>query len=359
MWSIHVSLSGGEMINRIQKFIDQRIRDIKVNSLKYKSFSEYLNSYEILFSYADYMDLKERKFLYDVPDENLTCIFCLKKEPHTVFDDKSHVIPHSIGNHFLMHREECKNCNKKFGDTIETELANFSKKYLVINGQKNRNKKNPGYLKYQAKSQKAFLQMKNIDNQKVLEVTGEQSEDILKEHGTGKISLTFEANYRDSEVYKAFMKSIYGVIPPEYRKDFSVLRNWINTEDHNIKLINNLMMYQTILPTLHTNNLIMNVFRKKNTIKNMFLRKDNYDYFALIGFGNVIFDIPILSDATLRKIQNKTAKNFILPILSDLTVSKIGALRSVLEMSNTEKRPETVKFELQGEPRQQIKCHQS
>lgn len=118
-------------------------------------------------------------------------------------------------------------------------------------------------------------------------------------------------------------------------------------------------MYQTILPTLHTNNLIMNVFRKKNTIKNMFLRKDNYDYFALIGFGNVIFDIPILSDATLRKIQNKTAKNFILPILSDLTVSKIGALRSVLEMSNTEKRPETVKFELQGEPRQQIKCHQS
>lgn len=347
------------MINRIQQFIYQRIRDIKIDSLKYNSFSEILNSYEILFSYADYMDLKERTFLYDVPDENLTCIFCLKKEPHTVFDDNSHVIPYSIGNHFLMHREECKICNDKFGRTIETELANFSEKYRVMNGQKNRSKQRPDYLKYQAKSQKAFLQMKNIDNRMSLEVTGERSEDILKEHEAGKISLTFEASYRDSEVYKAFMKSIYGVIPPEYRKDFSILRNWINTKDHNIKLINNLMMYQTILPTLHTNNLIINVFRKKNSVKNMFLRKQNYDYFALIGFGNVLFDIPLLSDSTLRKIQNKTVKNFILPILSDLTVSKVGALRTVLEMSNTEKRTEKVKFELAGEPKQQIKCHQS
>ena len=337
------------MINRIQHLIYQRIRDIKIKSVKFKSFTEYLNSYEILFSYADYKDLKERTFLYDVLDENLTCIFCLKKAPDTVFDDNSHVIPYSIGNHFLMHREECMACNDKFGRTIETELANFSEKFRVINGQKNRNKKKPGYLKYQPKSQRAILQMRNIDNKLVLEVTGERPEDILKEHEAGKISLKFEADYRDAEVYKAFMKSIYGVIPPKYRKDFTILRNWINTEDYNVKLINNLMMYQTILPTFHTNNLIINVFRTKKSVRNMLLRKQNFDYFALIGFGNVLFDIPLLSDTTLTKIQNKNVKSFILPRMSDFVFNKIGGMRNILEMSNTEKRAEVVKFELAGE----------
>ena len=81
----------------------------------------------------------------------------------------------------------------------------------------------------------------------------------------------------------------------------------------------------------------------------MLLRKQNFDYFALIGFGNVLFDIPLLSDTTLTKIQNKNVKSFILPRMSDFVFNKIGGMRNILEMSNTEKRAEVVKFELAGE----------
>lgn len=311
------------------------------------SFEKCMNSYELLFSYSDWIDLEEMKFLYIPPNKNIICIFCLNKNPLTTFKDNSHVIPYLLGNKYLMHKEECEACNKKFGGTIETELANFSEKFRVINGQKNRNKNKPDYLKYQAKSQKAFLQMKKIDNRMLLEVTGNRFEDILKEHENRKLSLTFETKYRDSDVYKAFMKIIYGVIPPNYRKDFSILRSWIDTEDPNIKLLNKLIMYQTILTTYHPDNLIINVFRKRKTLKNIFFKTNNFDYFALIGFGNVLFDIPLLSDKTLQRIKSGSKNNsFIIPLLSGIAVNEMGAIRTTLEMSNAERRTEKMIFSL-------------
>lgn len=336
------------MIKKIGQNLHQLINIKKFENKRSSHFSKIINSYEILFSYADFVDLEEMKPLYKIPDKDLTCVFCLKKEPLAIFNDDAHVIPYLLGNKFLMHREECKACNKKFGDTLETELARFSEKFRVMNGYKTRNKHKPNYLKYQAKSQKAFMQMRKNDHEMSLEVTGERSEDILKEHGAGEVSLNFETIYRDSDVYKAFMKTVYGVIPPKYRKDFMLLRSWINTEDYNIKFLNKLIMYQTILPTIHPDNLVLNVFRKKRTLSNILFKRNNYDYFALIGFGNVLFDIPLLSDATLKKIKNKSPyKNFIFPLLSDLAINKTGAIRTALDMSNTEKRPEKTIFQLQ------------
>ena len=336
------------MIRWIGQSINQILWIKYRKNKKLNNYLKYMNSYEILFTYSEYMSLEKRSFLYDISDTNLTCIFCLKKKPFAIFNDDAHVIPYALGNKFLMHREECKACNEKFGGTLETELSKFSEKFRVMNGQENRSKKKPGFLKYQAMSQKAFLQMKNIDNKMSLEVTGERFEDILSEHGEGKISLTFETKYRDSDVYKAFMKIVYGVIPPKYRKDFSQLRSWINTEDHNVKFLNQLIMYQTILPTFHHNNLVINVFRKKRTISNIVFKRNNFDYFALIGFGNVFFDIPLLSDKTLEKIKNASKKpNFIMPLFSELVVKDNKATRITLNMSNTEKRPEKTTFSLE------------
>lgn len=334
------------MITEIQKNLYYRIRNIKNVRLKNHSFNKLMDSYEILFSYADYTNIAERKFLYDINDKDLKCIFCLKKLPSTTFDDKSHVISHLLGNKFLMHREECMTCNKKFGDTIETQLASFLEKFRVINGHKKRNNKTPGNLKYQAKSQKAFLQMITVDNKNILEVTGERFEEIFIEHDSETISLNFDTIYRDSDVYKALMKSIYGVIPPKYRNDFSMLRDWINNENYNVKLINSLIMYQSILPNFNPNSqLVFNVFRKKVTFMNKIFKKNNFDYFAFIGFGNVFFDIPILSDNTLVQIKRKHRnKSFIFPLLSNFITNKTGATKITLNMSSTEKRDE--KFSL-------------
>lgn len=336
------------MIKDFRQLLNQLLTTKDNRNQKLNNFSKYIRSYEIVFSYSDYMNLEKREFLYNISDANLTCIFCLKKKPFAFFNDDAHVIPYLLGNKFLMHHEECEACNKKFGANLETELASFSEKFRVINGYKNRSTKKPNYLKYQAKSQKALLKMEEIDNKMRLEVTGERSEDILEEHGDGKISLSFETIYRDSDVYKAFMKTVYGVIPPKYRKDFSQLRSWINTEDHNVKLLNQLIMYQTILPTFHHNNLVINVFRKKRTVSNMLFKKNNFDYFALIGFGNVFFDIPLLSDKTLEKIKSASKKpNFIMPLFSDIVVKDKKATRISLNMSNTEKRPEKTTFSLE------------
>ena len=335
------------MIKRFRKSLNEflLIKDLKKQKLS--RLFKYMNSYDILFTYSEYRNLEKEHFLYDISDENLMCIFCLNKKPAAVFKDNAHVIPYLLGNKFLMHREECAECNKKFGEKLETELSKFSEKFRVMNGQEKRSKESPNFLKYQAKSQKAFLQMKNIDKKMSLEVTGERFADILEEHGDGNISLTFETKYRDSDVYKAFMKIIYGVMPPECRKEFSLLRSWINTEDHNIKFLNKLIMYQTILPTLHHNNLVLSVHRKKRSLTNILYKKDYFDYFAVIGFGNVFFDIPLISDKTLKKIK-KNSKNhkFILPKLSAIATGDKGSIKIDLDMSNTESRTEKTSFSL-------------
>lgn len=329
------------MIRKIRKLITQLIVTQAHDNKKINNYLKDMSSYEILFTYSDYTNLEKADFLYDISDEKLVCIFCLNKKPLAIFKDNAHVIPYLLGNKFLMHREECEACNKKFGANLETELSKFSEKFRVMNGQEKRSKESPNFLKYQAKSQKAFLQIKNIDKKMSLEVTGERFEDIFQEHEDGKISLTFETKYRDSDVYKAFMKIIYGVMPPEYRKEFSLLRSWINTEDHNIKFLNKLIMYQTILPTLHHNNLVLSIHRKKLNTVNKLFKKDYFDYFALVGFGNVFFDIPLMSDKTLKNIKNNQKNHkFILPKLSEIVVADKGAIRVILDMSNTEKRPE-------------------
>lgn len=341
------------MIKEIRQYLNQLSGTKEKKNQIFNNYSKYLNSYEILFTYSEFKNLEKTAFLYDTLDESLICIFCLNKKPFAIFKDNAHVIPYLLGNKFLMHHEECEACNKKFGANLETELASFSEKFRVINGYKNRSTNKPNYLKYQAKSQKALLQMEKIDNKMRLEVTGERSEDILEEHGDGKISLSFETIYRDSDVYKAFMKTVYGVIPPKYRKDFSQLRSWINSEDHNIKLLNKLIMYQTILPTFHHNNLVLDIYRKKSTLTNTLFKNNNFDYFALIGFGNVFFDIPLMSDKTLKIIQNKPkSSNFVIPLLSELVVSDKGSIRMELDMSNTERRTEKMSFFLSGDTKE-------
>ncbi len=112
-------------------------------------------------------------------------------------------------------------------------------------------------------------------------------------------------------------------------------------------------MYQTILPTFHHNNLVLDIYRKKSTLTNTLFKNNNFDYFALIGFGNVFFDIPLMSDKTLKIIQNKPkSSNFVIPLLSELVVSGKGSIRMELDMSNTERRTEKMSFFLSGDTKE-------
>lgn len=323
------------------KFFDI-FSNLKLNNL----FLSFNHTYEILFSYSIFKNIEKRDFIYKVSDKNLCCIFCLTPYSLTEFDDKSHVIPYSLGNKFLMHREECKKCNKKFGDKIETDLASFTKIFRVLNGQENRSNKNPGYLKYASKSQKALIQSKITESGLLLEVTGERTQDILKEYNENSISIESEDTYIDSNVYKALMKAIYGVLPANYRKDFSKLRKWINTDDPHVKFVTHLLVHLTILPTMHPNNLIFDVYRKKRSIKNLIFNRKYFDYFAIISFGNVLLDIPLISDKTIGN-----GKGLRIPLLSKIAVSEKGANQFILDMSNTDKSSKKLSLPFSGDCR--------
>lgn len=71
---------------------------------------------------ADF-NLTEKEFLG--PKENRKCRFCGKSEPIVKFRKIAHAIPESIENINLFSNYECDECNKKFGDTIESDFSNY------------------------------------------------------------------------------------------------------------------------------------------------------------------------------------------------------------------------------------------
>ena len=71
---------------------------------------------------ADF-NLTEKEFLGS--KENRKCRFCGRSEPEVKFRKIAHAIPESIENINLFSNYECDDCNKKFGDTIESDFSNY------------------------------------------------------------------------------------------------------------------------------------------------------------------------------------------------------------------------------------------
>lgn len=96
-------------------------------------------NYDIISKYylRDIKDKSERIYLGN--KNNKVCRFCGKTEPEVTFEKDAHAISNLLGNQMLFTYYECDKCNSKFGEKLETNLANFlgiSRTYYGIKGKK-------------------------------------------------------------------------------------------------------------------------------------------------------------------------------------------------------------------------------
>lgn len=79
------------------------------------------------FTYGD-----SRQVMLGQSGDAQVCTLCGRSRPQTTFRSVAHLIPESLGNKNLKTREECDDCNSKFGNSQENELASLLRPELAL-----------------------------------------------------------------------------------------------------------------------------------------------------------------------------------------------------------------------------------
>lgn len=196
------------------------------------------------------------------------CRFChghdVEGEKKGIFGTpkNSHAISYFLGNDRLFCLEECKECNEKFGRTIETDLANYYNYYRAAEGRKSREGKNltaKGFNFEYGNGRLAIFTDKPIEN------APKVGESMPKE-GI-KLNLDNEEPVNLHNIYKLFVKYVIACVPNDRLPDFHQTVKWIKGELKPRKhLLPPIYRIETLDNQLTPN---LNVYFRKDTRKDM------------------------------------------------------------------------------------------
>ncbi|MCE0490313.1 HNH endonuclease [Pantoea sp. Mb-10] len=238
---------------------------------------DWLNGYEIVYA----SELNSEVFI----NEKGNCRFCKRNEPEVSFRKLAHVVPDFLGNKYLFSVDECDACNQKFGNTIETDLANFigiHRTLTVIEGKKGVPKKH-----FQKERERVYLGKSNV-----LEFVSRESGSSIsldKENKTVTVRSKKEPYYPFG-VFKALMKVALNIIPKEYLSEYSEALEWVQ-EAHS----NPIFIHPDLIQGFYTFIPGFNPFPDINIliIKRLDFVHDMPYMIFRICFKNFIYQIPL------------------------------------------------------------------
>lgn len=220
------------------------------------------------------------------------CRFCSLAHPHVSFKKEAHAIPECLGNTSLFTKYECDNCNKFFGDGIETSLGNWSKPQRALSGV--RGKRGVPTLKEERGRQWRFE-----SDSTGIRITQDEADPIaVVNEATKEITLTVHRDpYTPVAVLKAFTKIAISILPEEEVPSFRAAIAWIRNPDHQIGLVKT-----SLFPVLYTF-----VPGNKPLVDSVILLRRKFDaasapYLTVVlSYGNEVFQTILPSperDAT-------------------------------------------------------------
>lgn len=159
------------------------------------------------------------------------CRFChghdVEGEKKSIFGTpkNSHAISYFLGNDRLFCLEECKECNEKFGRTIETDLANYYNYYRAAEGRKSREGKDltaKGFNFEYSKGRMSIYADKLIENQPKVGEKMPKDGILLHLKNEDPVSL--------HNIYKVLVKYVIACLPNDLLSYFNQTIKWINGE---------------------------------------------------------------------------------------------------------------------------------
>lgn len=269
-----------------------------------KKVAENMEEYVSLFDNRDYLSLDIDTYIYPFEGSVKKCAFCLKSEPYVSFKNRPHVIPEFLGNKYLLHHDECDQCNSEFGNTIERELSEYLRPRRV-------------FSKIKGKKRKYISSYSKNNKDEEFKFSEEKSSYIIPVND--KLNLDFEnkeftyvceiAKHTPINIYKGFMKIFYGLLPREHRSKFNFIRAFLLDDKlHEVSDKIPIKVVSTFLPYSNMKSPFLTILHRSRKIsRNKVLQESFFEYIGIIHFGNNIFEVPMYCDKDVEKALNKKA----------------------------------------------------
>lgn len=258
-----------------------------------KSLKYYEDNYDIIWIPCP------EKLTYIDTQKEYVCRFCKKDKTQTTFRKKAHAIPEFLGNKTLRTKNECDQCNEKFGKLLEDNLAKFLLPYNSLTQVCGKNGV-PTYIdrtnNIRIESVNGSAEISNFNSPFIK--LDEQNKSLTIQMQTQKI--------KPIKVYKAFLKMALSIMPEDELINFKDLINYIQEEqDRASKGLSKIIV--TFTPGSKPYDNYMNIIlRKKNNQKNL-----PYMYY-IFSYGNFIFQTMIPS-IVQDKYLFETRQQFTIP----------------------------------------------
>lgn len=294
----------------------------KLKTLSIRRLLIAIDEYNPIFNYLDYSDLSDDHYLYPIENTHeKKCIFCHKTSNEITFIKKPHVIPFLLGNSFLLHHEECDECNTFFGEVLECELDKYLKPHRTLNRLKNRK----GNLINTIISGERSFKFNETSNSYDFKLQEEEFHFVQDSN-----TITFKIKQEKHSpmlVYKAFMKIFFGLLPRNHLYKFEKLRKWIIERNDSLILFSPLNVIKTRLEGFSTSTLDVIIFHKETSTLEQFkmnsAKKEDFEYLGYIRFGSIVIEVPLFTDLNFEKLKYMSNHN-IKPEFSFPNIPKPG-----------------------------------
>ena len=253
------------------------------------------------------------------------CRFCRNDKTETTFKNTSHAIPEFLGNHQLILRDECDQCNERFSENLEDHLDKYTKPYRLLSHIKGKNK----IPSYKSKDKLSRISAgKDVE----IEFWHQPGSDMLTNEtpSSMKIKLEFEPHI-PAAVYKALVKIALSLIEDQKELEaFKITIKWILESDHSKHFMLPLEMLTTYIPGIQPiSSLFACLLRRKEGKLVPYA-------ILIIGFGNWIYQIHIPSHLDGHSFTYPSFY-YSTPHIEKLDLGELQSER--IDLSSSEKKP--------------------
>ena len=168
-------------------------------------------------------------YVGEVEKKKRICRYCGKSEPEVTFRKKGHAISEALGNKTIVTRDECDECNGKFGSGIEEsiiEYLNIHRVFFAIKGKDGvPSLKGENYTLGLSEDGKIDFKFWIPDEYMHLYEGG-----ISENHPPRKIPLVAKKKVVEQDIYRCVVKYAIGLLPTDLMSKFSKTIAWIKRE---------------------------------------------------------------------------------------------------------------------------------
>lgn len=190
-------------------------KTMELNQSSGEILKKILSKYDILC-----YDEHTKQSIGEIEKKKRICRYCQRSMPDVSFKNVAHTISEALGNKSIKTNDECDECNKNFGDTIEQDflcIFDFPRLFFNI-------KKKGGYPQKFVGNNYVFENEQNIIKIKHTISDPQKTQETIDDK---KIMLSPKRQFPPQNIYKCLCKYVYGVLDDKTIKSFDRTRRWL------------------------------------------------------------------------------------------------------------------------------------